>query len=196
VYNVAKLKPEVVYADGRLIVRQPDTNGLPALQGITDFRNEWALRLSDRVPIDLSVDLGAGAGNLKLAGLLLTGLDVSLGAGEYMIDLSGDWARDLDVTMDTGAANISLKLPGEVGVRVEVEPGPNMVNATGLTQDGNVYTNAAYGMSDATMQIAMESGIGQINLEIVDEHAQAQAALQELLDQQVKRQNILGMVMA
>ena len=196
VYNVAKLKPEVRYTDGTLVVRQPDTYGLPALQGITDFRNEWRLHLSDRVSMDLSVDLGAGAGNLKLAGLSLTGLDISLGAGEYMIDLSGSWANDLDVTVDTGAANISLKLPSDVGVRIEVEPGPNLINATGLTQDGNVYTNAAHGVSDVTMQIDMESGIGQINLEIVDEHIQAKATLQQLLDQQVKQQDILGMVMA
>ena len=196
VYNVARLKPEVRYRDGTLVVEQPDTNGLPVLQGITDFHNEWSLRLSDSAPMDLSVKLGAGAGNLELAGLTLTGLDISLGTGEYMIDLSGDWAQDLYVTMDTGAANISLKLPGDVGVRVEIEFGPNIVNATGLTQDGNVYTNAAYGASDVTMQIDMEAGIGQINLEIADEHAQAQVALQELLDQQVKQQNILGMVMA
>jgi D-alanyl-D-alanine carboxypeptidase len=63
-------------------------------------------------------------------------------------------------------------------------------------QDGNVYTNASYGVSDVTMRINMEPGIGQINLEVVDEHAQAKAELQEILDQQVKQQNILGMVMA
>jgi hypothetical protein len=165
VYNVAKLKPEVEYADGTLIVRQPDTHGLPVLQGISDFHNEWALRLSDRVPMDLSVDLGAGAGNLELAGLSLTHLNLRLGAGEYMIDLTGDWARDLDVTIASGAANIILRLPAEVGVRVEVESGPNIVNATGVTQDGKIFTNAAYGVSDVTMHVNMESGIGQITLE-------------------------------
>jgi hypothetical protein len=172
VYNVAKLKPEVMYADGTLVVEQPDVDGLPVLQGITGFRNEWDLHLFDGVPIDLSVDLGAGTGNLKLGELSLTGLDVSLGAGEYMIDLSGDWARDLDVTMDTGAANISLRLPRDVGVRVEVEFGPSMIEARGLTQDGNVYTNAAYGVSESTLHVDMEAGIGQINLEVEEDQTQ------------------------
>lgn len=166
VYNVSKLKPEVTFTEGTLVVWQPNVKGLPPLQGISGFHNEWALHLSDRVPMDLSVDLGAGAGNLKLAGLLLTGLDVSLGAGEYMIDLSGDWARDLDITMNTGAANITLKLPNGIGVRVEVEPGPNAIETSGLTQDGEVYTNAAYGVSDVTMRVKMEPGIGNINLEV------------------------------
>jgi len=167
-YNVDKLKPEVKYTNGTLVVRQPDSNGLSALQGITDFRNEWSLRLSDGVPMDLHVDLGAGASNLKLAGLSLTGLDVSLGAGEYTIDLSGDWVRDLDVTIDAGAANISLRLPRDVGVRVTLEAGPNTIDATGLTQDGNVYTNAVYGVSEMTLRVDVQAGIGSVNLELVD----------------------------
>src|SRR5512138_8266 len=40
-YNVAKLKPAVEFTDGTLVVQQPEVDGLPILQGITDFRNEW-----------------------------------------------------------------------------------------------------------------------------------------------------------
>jgi hypothetical protein len=165
-YNVAKLKPQVKYTDGTLIVWQPGSKGLPALQNITDYRNEWGLRLAGGVPMDLRVNLGAGTSNLNLAGLSLTGLDISLGAGEYTIDLSGDWTRDLDVTIDTGAANIRLRLPKDVGVRVKVEAGPHTIETTDLTQDGDIYTNAAYGVSDVTMRIDMETGIGQINLQV------------------------------
>ena len=165
-YNVAKIKPEVGYTDGKLVIRQPEIDGVPVLQGITDFRNEWNLRLFDQVPMDLSVDVGAGTGELQLAGLSLTGLAVNLGAGIYMVDLSGGWARNLDVTIDTGAANITLRLPKDVGVRVKIESGPHTVKATGLANDGDVYTNAAYGVSDVTMQVNIEAGIGQINMDV------------------------------
>jgi hypothetical protein len=168
-YNVAKLKPEVRYTAGTLIVQQPKVSGLPVLQGITDYRNEWDLRLSDGVPMDLRVDLGAGASNLKLAGLSLTGLNVSLGAGEYMIDLSGDWPHDLDVSIDGGAADLTVRLPKDVGVRVEVDRGPAVIDASGLTQDGDVYTNVAYGVSNVTLHINMTAGIGRINLEVDDQ---------------------------
>lgn len=165
-YNVAKLKPEVKYTDGTLVVRQPEVNGLPALQGITDFRNEWGLRLSDDTPMDLSVDVGGGTSDLKLAGLSLTGLNISMGAGNSTVDLSGDWVRDLDVSIDAGAAIVTVRLPREIGVRVEVEPGPHTIEAQGLAQDGDVYTNDAYGVSEVTLQINLEAGIGQITLEI------------------------------
>jgi hypothetical protein len=165
-YNVAKLKPEVVNTDGMLVIRQPEVKGLPALQGITDFRNEWNLRLNDEVPMELSVDMGAGKSDLQLAGLSLTGLDVSLGAGESTFDLSGSWARDLDVTIDGGAGNISVRLPKNVGVRVEIEAGLGKIEAPGLTKDENVYTNAAYGVSEVTLHISLKAGIGQIKLEV------------------------------
>jgi hypothetical protein len=49
---------------------------------------------------------------------------------------------------------------------VEVGRGPTAIFASGLTQDGSVYTNAAYGTSDVTLNIKMQAGIGQINLEV------------------------------
>ena len=115
------------------------------------------------------MDLGAGVSNLQLAGLPLTNLEVTLGAGESMIDLSGDWARDLLATIDTGAANVTVRLPKDVGVRVQIDAGASMVIAPDLKKNGDVYTNAAYGVSSITLQIVMEAGIGQINLEVATE---------------------------
>lgn len=170
-YNVAMLKPEVEYRGGRLYIRQPGTRGLPDLRDITDFRNEWDLRLYDQVPMDLSVDVGGGSGDLQLAGLSLTGLDVNLGAGDYTVDLSGDWARDLNVNIDAGAAFLDVKLPTDIGVRVEIDSGPHTVDARGLKRNGDAYTNDAYGESDVTLRIDINAGIGSINLEVEEEAA-------------------------
>jgi len=165
-YNVAKLKPEVEYTDGTLVVKQPETKGLPGLSGISGFRNEWSLRLNNEVPMELSVNMGAGTSDLQLAGLSLTGLHISLGASESTIDLRGSWADNLDVSIDSGATDITVLLPKDVGARVEVETGPTAVKAEGLTKDGNVFTNTAYGVSDVTLRIKIRAGIGLINLEV------------------------------
>ena len=168
-YNVAKLKPEVKYTDGTLVVWQPNGKGLSDLRGITDYRNEWGLRLNDEVPMDLRVDVGGGVSDLQLAGLSLTRLDVILGAGTSTIDLNGDWLRDLDITINAGAADVSVRLPRDIGVRVNVEDGPHTIDATDLKQDGNIYTNAAYGVSNMTLHVNISAGIGRINLEVDDQ---------------------------
>ncbi len=166
-YNVASLRPELSYTGGdTVVVKQPDVNGMPNLLNVLDFRNEWGLRLSNRVPMDLKVDIGGGSGDLKLAGLSLTGLNVSLGAGKYTIDLTGDWARDLDVKINAGAGLVNVRLPREVGARVNVEAGPHVIETGGLTLNRDGYTNAAYGVSNVTMRVDVEAGIGQVNLEV------------------------------
>lgn len=165
-YNVAELEPEVEYKDGTLVLRQPEVRGLPDLRGIAGYRNEWGLRLNDEVPMDLSLDVGAGTSDLQLAGLSLTGLDFNLGAGESTIDLSGDWMHNLDVTIDAGAGNITVRLPSDIGALVKVEAGVGTIDATGLTKDGDIYTNSAYGVSEVTLQVNLAAGVGQINLEV------------------------------
>jgi hypothetical protein len=165
-YNVAQLKPEVAYAGGKLTVRQPEIPGVPNLRNIDDFRNEWDLRLSGVTPIDMQINMGAGTSDLDLTGLPLNSLALELGAGTSTLDLSGDWAHDVSVTVDSGAANVSVRLPQDVGVRVEVNAGPTVVNAPGLTKNGNVYTNAAYGVSDVTLNVTMDAGVGLINLAV------------------------------
>ncbi len=163
-YNVSKIKPQVTYTDGTLTVSQPETKGMPALLGIADFRNEWGLHLSNDVPMDLVVGVGAGTSNLKFAGLSLSRLGITLGAAQGTIDLSGNWAHDLDVSIDAGASNITVLLPKDVGVHVVVDRGPTAIDTSGLTQDGDVYTNAAYGESGVTMHVDLITGIGIVNL--------------------------------
>jgi hypothetical protein len=167
-YNVAKLKPDVKYANGALFVQQPGVEGLPVLQGITGFRNEWGLRLNNDMPMNLRVNIGAGNSDLQLAGLSLTGLDLILGAGKSTVDLNDDWVRDLDVTIDAGATDLSVRLPKDVGVRVQVDRGPAVIEASGLAQEGDIYTNAAYGVSKVTLQVNIKAGIGRMNLELVN----------------------------
>jgi len=81
-YNVARLKPEVTYSDGTLVIQAPEVKGIPVLRDMDGFRNEWGLRLNDGVPMDLNVTVGAGTSDLQLAGLSLTGLNLEQGAGE------------------------------------------------------------------------------------------------------------------
>ena len=187
IYNVAELKPEVLYSNGTLVVQHPDVEGLTSLWDLTDYRYEWDLRLNNDVPMDMSIEMGAGEIDLQLAGLSLntlevkvgagvgtidlTGapslatLDVDIGAGDVTVDLTGDWAHDLDAKIKCGTGRATLRLPEDVGVCVSVERGLGKVNASGLSRDGKDYVNDAYGTSEMTLRIDVEAGIGVIDLE-------------------------------
>src|SRR5580692_10615961 len=67
-YNVPDLKPEVRYSTaggmGDLQVTEPSTHA-----HIGNMTYDWDLRLSDRVPLDLHVNFGAGHAHLDLGSL-------------------------------------------------------------------------------------------------------------------------------
>jgi hypothetical protein len=159
-----------------------------SLWDLDDYRYEWDLRLNDAVPMEMSVDMGAGSTDLALGTLALTRLDVEGGAGDVNVDLSGsssltrleidggagritvdltgDWQTDLDADIGGGVGQITVRLPRSVGVRVDVSVGIGGVNASGLTRDGDDYVNDAYGESDVTLRIDIRGGVGEINLEL------------------------------
>ena len=171
-YNVAEWEPEVDYdggSQGTLTVQQGGSEGDGTnLLDLDDARNEWDIRLNNGVPIDLSIDMGAGENYLRLGTLALTALDLQMGAGVATVDLTGDWDQDLEASIQGGAGEATLRLPRDVGVQVDAEGGIGEINASGLTKDCNTYTNEAYGSSDTTLSIDFEGGVGQVNLEVGD----------------------------
>jgi len=166
-YNVPLWKPEVHYdvngSEGQLTIQQPSGGG-HSHGGNT--RYEWDLRLSNKVPMQMSVDEGAGRANLNLAGLVLTQLTVNLGAGEATIGLDGPWKNDLTASIHGGVGKATLQLPQDVGVRVVAHGGLGAINASGFSKDGDAYVNAAYGKSPVSLRIEVEGGVGEINLEL------------------------------
>jgi hypothetical protein len=167
-YNVADWKPAVNYDvtgdAGELSVEQGSGEDVP-VGG--EVRNEWDLHLNDDVPIDLSVEMGAGESDLDLDSLTLTGLDLQMGAGKTTVDLTGDYDRDLSATIEGGVGEATVRLPGAVGVKVNAEGGLGTINAQGLQREGDAYVNDAYGDSDVTLDVDVRGGVGRINLEVV-----------------------------
>jgi N-terminal domain of toast_rack, DUF2154 len=168
-YNVSEWKPEVSYDvggdAGELNVEQGSSDEGVRVGG--DARNEWDLRFNDEVPTELRVEMGAGESDLDLDSLTLTGLDLQMGAGQTTVDLTGDYGQDLDASIEGGVGEATVMLPSEVGVRVRAEGGLGKINAEGLQREGDSYVNGAYGDSDVTLEVDVQGGVGQINLEVV-----------------------------
>ena len=174
-YNVAAWEPgvdyEVVGDSGELSVHQRGlTEGIPT----RDVRNEWDLRLNEEVPVDLTVQMGGGVGNLDLDNLALTGMNLNVGAGSTRVDLSGEWERDLSAIVRGGAGQLTVLLPSRMGVKVNAGTRLGRINAEGLQREGQAYVNDAYGGSDTTLEVEVTGGVGQINLEVVQQQGDPQ----------------------
>jgi len=164
-YGSSSSRPQVEYRVssglGRLTIRQPGS-----FHGRRGGRNRWDLHLSNKVPMELKVNQGAGRARLTLGGLALSRLDVEIGAGETDVDLSGDWKNDLTANIQGGVGRATVRLPTDVGVRARAQGGIGAIHVHGLKKDGDAYVNEAYGKSPVTVNVEVQGGVGEINLEL------------------------------
>jgi hypothetical protein len=109
---------------------------------------------------------GAGETRVDVGGSqALRRLNIYTGAGEVELDLAGRWEHDLDASIKGGVGEITVRLPSNVGVRVDASKGIGSIKAHGFTKEGGDYVNDAYGRSGVTLSIDIDAGIGEIRLE-------------------------------
>jgi len=164
-YRGASRRPRVEYhvsgGQGQLTIREPES-----YHGHGGGQNTWDLHLSNKVPMQLKVEQGAGRAKLTLGGLALSRLDLEMGAGETTVDLTGDWKNDLAANIQGGVGRATVRLPSEVGVRASAHGGLGAIHVHGLKKVGDAYVNEAYGKSPVTVHVQIEGGVGEINLEL------------------------------
>ncbi|WP_088070884.1 toast rack family protein [Gottfriedia luciferensis] len=167
-YN-RKLEPTVSYSlkdtTGEVKIDQSKKH-FPNFK-IGKFKNEWDLKLTNKVPLDLDVNTGASKTNLDLRGLKLKKLNIETGVGELNVNLSGNWKNSFDVNIESGVGKTTIILPSNVGVKVKTSKGIGKANVVDLISKGNgVYVNKAYEDSKVKVTINMELGVGEVNLKV------------------------------
>lgn len=159
-WNAPAVDYSVEHGEGTLVVNQQSANQL-----MTNSDNIWKLKVSDEVPIDLEVDVGAGQGNLNLAHVDLTRLELNIGAGRATVDLTGERGKDVQANIHGGVGEAVIRLPKNLGVVATVHGGLGSVDVHGLKEEDGQYTNEAYGKAPNTIHLTVEGGIGHIRLE-------------------------------
>jgi N-terminal domain of toast_rack, DUF2154/Domain of unknown function (DUF5668) len=159
-YDRPRVEYNVADGVGHLEISQDDHTPVP----FGNTHNEWTLRFSNEVPLELKVEMGAGRGNLHLRDLEVRRLDLSMGAGQVDLDLTGDRQNDVTGNLAGGVGQATIRLPKNVGVVVHASGGIGSVSAHGLKHNGDEYVNDAYGKTPATIHLKVEGGVGQITL--------------------------------
>ncbi|HTZ73559.1 MAG TPA: toast rack family protein [Candidatus Aquilonibacter sp.] len=162
-YDDSESAPKLNYAveDGH---GQLTFNGNGDEPSFGDHDNRWTFHFNDTVPLDITLQMGAGQSNLDFSKVNVTHLDVHMGVGQMMLDLTGPRKQDVSADIQGGIGQARIRLPSDVAVRVEASGGIGSINVTGLTKQGDEYVNAAYGKTTATIDLTVHGGIGEIDL--------------------------------
>ncbi len=129
------------------------------------------LRFDDPNPIAMDqFTLDAGASKIEVLGVGNAGpetMRLQGGVGDISVDLTGGWTRSAEIKVRAGAGAVTLRLPKDIGVEVKTRGGLANVEAYGLRQMGDTYTNDAFGETEIDLLIDVVTGIG--NLRLIEE---------------------------
>jgi hypothetical protein len=162
-YNVEAWKPTVEYhstgtrSDLKVSQRQNvSTEG--------DTKNEWSLRLNDKVPMDISVHFGVGEAEMNLGSLALRNVDLEVGVGEVKMDLRGNPARSYDVHIKGGVGEATVRLPKSVGIIATAAGAVGDINVQGLVERNGRWINPGHESSPVIIRVDVKGGVGDIRL--------------------------------
>jgi len=107
-YNVPDWDPKVTTTDNGVTLTQgekPNITGIPT----SNLVNDWAMRLSNTVAMDLTIHAGAYKGTMDLSGLHIRSLSIMDGASQNKVTFDTPNPEKMDsLTYRTGASQVEL----------------------------------------------------------------------------------------
>jgi len=93
------------------------------------------------------------------------------GVGDVTLDFTGDWAdgygiHEADIKL--GLGQLTLRLPKDVGVAIEVDRFLASFDRVGLTKVGSSYLSDRYDDDDTKLHIILKTVLGDIDIEWVE----------------------------
>lgn len=134
--------------------------------GSSSRGEQWAVRLSRRVPLSIKVDAGASSSVLDLSHLQLAGLRVKAGVGRMEVRFPAEGER-MTATIEGGVGELVLRIPESVAVRIEVEGGLGAKHLGSRFEPAgaDVFETPGYGTAANRLEISVDGGLGTLRVE-------------------------------
>jgi len=115
-----------------------------------------------------SIDLDAGAASVEATrlGNANTGdVRVRSGVGSVTLDFGGTWSQDMAVDADIALGKITMRVPADVGVRVETQRVLASFTHDGLYRRGGAYYSDNWDSARYRLRIHVQTVFGAIEVD-------------------------------
>ena len=117
----------------------------------------------------LYVDVGAASFEARNLGNSNAGsIRVQGGVGSVDLDFGGQWTQDMSVDVALALGKLTLHVPRDVGVRVEVQKFLASFDQQGLQKRGDAYVSDNWDRAKYHLRLRAQTTFGGIELERVD----------------------------
>ena len=118
----------------------------------------------------LDVDVGAASFEARnLANANTAKVHVHGGVGGVELDFGGQWQQDMAVNVDLALGKLTLHVPRDVGVRVEVEKFLASFDEQGLEKRADAYYSDNWDKAKYHLRLRAQTTFGGIELDRVDD---------------------------
>ena len=115
-----------------------------------------------------SLDVSVGAASFEarnLGNANASNIRVTGGVGSVTLDFGGQWTQDVAVEVDVALGKLTLHVPRDVGVRVEVQKILASFDHQGLTKRGDAYFSDNWDSAPHRLRVRAGARFGGIELD-------------------------------
>lgn len=135
------------------------SSGAAEIRVRADTLNTAAMQL-------LEIDVGAASVRLDgVANLKTPKIRASVGVGELTMDFSGEWTQDIDATIDLALGHLDLRVPADVGIRIEIESFLSGFDKDRFTKRGNAYYSRNYDRAMHHLELKVNAALGNVDID-------------------------------
>lgn len=114
------------------------------------------------------IRMKSGVGSLEavgLANLNFRNLEFEGGVGGASLDFTGEWRQNADIDVQVGVGGVDLRLPREIGVKVEAEKHfLSGLQLEGFTQRDDAHYSQNYNDAKIRITVHVTTGIGGLKI--------------------------------
>jgi hypothetical protein len=119
------------------------------------------------VPME-RLDLDVGAASLRARGLAnarARDMNVKVGIGTAELDFGGEWAADVELDLEVSLGKATLRVPADVGVRVETSRVLASFQREGFVKRGDAYYSDNWDRATRRLHVRSRIVLGQLELQ-------------------------------
>lgn len=114
----------------------------------------------------LKIEVGAASVRVDdVANLNAAKIRASIGVGELTMDFSGEWTHDIEATIDLALGHLDLRVPSEVGIRIEIERFLSGFDKDRFRKRGDAYYSRNYDDAKYHLDLKVTAALGNVDIE-------------------------------